>query len=103
MSPVKIAEIQRREKSRIRLMCVAEDRCVLVLRGKRIYQLQITADGSRLRIVGEPPKKMARHLEKHLAVIALVLKVKRKFLRKSVVAWASRPGVFQDRYFEIPV
>jgi hypothetical protein len=102
MSPVKIAEIRRREKWRIRLMCMAEDRCVLVRRGKRIYQFQITPDGSHLHIVGEPPKKIAHHLERHLAVIAEALKIKRKFLRKGVEAWASEPGVFQDLHIEIP-
>jgi hypothetical protein len=84
------------------LICVAADRRVLVRRGKRIYLLEVTVDGSRLRIVGEPPKRMAKRLEKHLGVMAKTLKVKRKFLRKSVKQWASRPGVFQDLGLQIP-
>jgi hypothetical protein len=102
MSPIEIGERERREKSQIRLICVAADRRVLVRRGKRIYLLQVTSDGSRLRIVGEPPKQMAKRLEKHLGALARALKVRRKFLRRSIAAWANRPGVFQDLEFEIP-
>ncbi len=102
MAPVKIGELERRGKTQIRLICINEDRCVLVRRGKRIYRLRITSDGTCLQVVGEPPKKMADRLEIHLGEIAQTLRVRKKFLRKSIEAWASRPGVFQDLEFEIP-
>lgn len=84
------------------LILVPSERCVLVRRGKRIYKFQVRADGSHLHVVGEPPKKMAKRLEEHLAVMAKTLKVPKALLRRCVAQWASGVGVFQEMKFEIP-
>jgi hypothetical protein len=89
-------------KPKIELMLLPEERCVLVRRGKRIYQLKVSDDGSHLHVVGEPPKKMARRLEKHLRAIATTLKVRKKFVRRCVTHWAKQVGVFREIEFEIP-
>lgn len=91
----------RKPKPQIELKAVPGERCILVRRGKRIYQLEVSADGSRLRVVGAPPKKMARRLEKHLGTIATTLEVPKKFVRQCVVHWTQQVGVFQEIEFEI--